>query len=87
MAIQWILPLMFVYLSVVLVSGVMNSFSSQDMHRFHLILTVSLATIAVRCWMTACAIKVFRISKELNAYKLPLDAVKVCSDDFSSILN
>ncbi|MDI9221355.1 hypothetical protein QMZ30_10620 [Pantoea sp. EA-12] len=84
---MWILPLMFVYLAGVLVTSVMDSFSSPDIHRFYLVLAVSIAAMAVWCWMVFCAIKVFRISKELNAYKLPQQTIKTSSDDFSSILN
>jgi len=84
---MWILPLMFVYLFLVLVTSVMDTFSSPDLHRFYLVLTVSAAAMAVWFWMAFCAIKVFRISKELNAFELPHQAVKTSSDDFSSILN
>lgn len=83
----WILPLMFAYLSVVLTTGVINSLSSGNAPGFYLILTVSIAAMAVWFWMSACAIKVFRISKKLNTYAVPPQAGKTASDDFSSILN
>lgn len=84
---MWILPLMFVYLFAVLVTSVMDSFSSPDIHRFYLVLAVSIAAMAVWCRMAFCAIKVFRISKKLNAYQLPQQVTKTASEDFSSILN
>jgi len=84
---MWILPLMFIYLAWVLVTSVMDSYSSSDFERFYLELTVSIAAMVVWFWMLLCAIKVFRISKELNAYHLTQQAIKTSSEDFSSILN
>lgn len=83
----WILPLMFVYLSVVLATGIMSSFSSGSAPRFFLILGVSIAAMAVWSWMATCAIKIFIISKELNAYKYPLENITTSAEDLSPAHN
>ena len=84
---KWDLPLMLIVILTIMGSEVIESYSREDVSQFILFLTVTLAALIPWFWVLSCTLKIFSISKKLNAYTPPTIGAEASKEDFRSILN
>jgi len=65
---KWFLPIMLAYILVIMGSEIFKNYSLEDISRFYLSLTVTVAVLIVWGWMVSCTLKIYRLSIKLNAH-------------------